>query len=118
MWLRHAVKKGFLLYRSQLFDHNERFDDRVREAREEFIFFYNRGLSEPDRWFRPNSIYFMWSLCPDKDNGQSDFVIVDIWDRVLTNHHLKTDGASFEELMFIFDMMESYAKLWIFFLTQ
>ena len=87
---------------------------RVQRAREEFTFFYNRGLSESHKWHRSNGIYFMWSLCPDKNNGQSDYAIVSIWEHALTDHHLMVEGASFQQLMHIFDLMEKYAKLWIF----
>lgn len=92
------------------------FLERVQRAREEFTFFYNRGISEPDRWHRQNSMYFMWSLYPDKDkdNGQLDYAIVNIWEHVINDFHLPVEKVSLEELMLIFDLMEKYAKLWIF----
>jgi hypothetical protein len=87
---------------------------RVKIAREAFTFFYNRGISEPDRWDRKNSIYFMWALSPDKVSGQPDFAIWNIWERVVCDFNFPIENSSFEDLMVIFDLMEKYAKLWSF----
>lgn len=86
---------------------------RVQRAREEFTFFYNRGIAEPKRWHRGNSMYFMWSVFPDKDNGQPDFAVEQIWERAVNELHLSEDSP-FDHLMLIFDTMERYAKLWSF----
>jgi hypothetical protein len=86
--------------------------ETLQKSRELFIFYHARGLADK-KWLRSNSMYFMWSVFPN-DEGVNDFILADIWERVINDHYSPSKESIVNNPMLVFDLMEKYIKVWVF----
>jgi hypothetical protein len=82
--------------------------DHVVTARQKFLFYHKRGLEE-NKWHRENSMYIYWAFLDDDDK---DFTpAFEVFERVCK---IFESNYEYDRIIFQFDLMEKYAKNWIF----
>lgn len=82
--------------------------NRLQKARQNFIFYYQRGESE-QKWKRSFSMYFMWAF--EDDNNKMDWELFDLWAKV-TSFYSAND--QYERALHQFDLVERMVKIPVF----
>lgn len=84
----------------------------IRQCREEFIFYYDRGEKEA-RWKRGFSMYIMWVFLYDHDDMRLRAFAV--WERATRIIPCREyEPGAYDRFISQFDLMEKIAKLWVF----